>query len=162
MRSHLEKIMRLIATLLFELGNHSWIHAKMATVDNTNAALTLDMLAAIGLPVIQWDALSDWNGGNSTPEKSVPHAIKSVRPGSILLIKDAAVPKNTQMVVPLLTAALKKQDYRCVTISDLLQTGPVEAIQDDYLEKPENNLRYDTLFLGRGTLHPRPAEPKSP
>ncbi|HCU69488.1 MAG TPA: hypothetical protein DGF30_09770 [Desulfomicrobium sp.] len=127
-----------------------------------NAAHTLDLLAAMGLPVIQWDALGEWNDGSGAPEKSVAHALKSVRPGSIILMHANAVPKNTQLVVPLLAAALEKQGYRCVTVSDLLLSGPVETVQDGYFEKPGDNVQYDTLFLGGGTLHPRPAEPKTP
>jgi peptidoglycan/xylan/chitin deacetylase (PgdA/CDA1 family) len=127
-----------------------------------NAAHTLDLLAGMGLPVIQWDALGEWNDGTGTPAQSVTHAMQHVRPGSIILLHANAVPKNTQLVVPLLVEALEKQGFRFVTVSDLLQAGPVATVQDGYFEKPGDNVQYDTLFLGGGTLHPRPAEPKNP
>jgi hypothetical protein len=88
--------------------------------------------------------------------------MQHVRPGSIILLHANAVPKNTQLVVPLLVEALEKQGFRFVTVSDLLQAGPVATVQDGYFEKPGDNVQYDTLFLGGGTLHPRPAEPKNP
>ena len=127
-----------------------------------NGARTLDLLADMGLPSIQWDALGEWNDGAGTPAQSVAHAMKSVKPGSIILLHANAVPKNTQLVVPLLVEALAKQGYRFVTVSDLLLAGPVETVQDGYFEKPGDNVQYDTLFLGGGTLHPRPTEQKNP
>lgn len=125
-----------------------------------NSARTLDLLADLGLPVIQWDVLGEWDDGSGSPRKSAEYAMKRVRPGSIILLHANAVPKNTQLVVPILTRLLAAEGYCFVTVSDLLRAGTPETVRDGYFAKPGDNVQYDTLFLGGGTQHPRPTDAK--
>lgn len=127
-----------------------------------NAERTLDLLAGLGLPIIQWDVLGEWNDGSGSPQKSAEYAVKRVRPGSIILLHANAVPKNTQLVVPILTRMLTAGGYHFVTVSELLRAGTPETVRSGYFAKPGDNVQYDTLFLGGGTQHPRPTDAKHP
>lgn len=203
MRSHPEKNMQLMADPLFELGNHSWTHANLALMDETetrdqvlwtqaqyellreelarraetrgmaaemarvpasmavfrlpygrNAPATLDYLAGLGLPIIQWDVLGE--GGSGSAVEIATHAAGQVRPGSIVLMHANAVPKLTQDIVPLFVDELLRRGWRFVTVSEILDLGVAEAVSDGYFEKPGDNIQYDTGYPGKGTLHPRP------
>ena len=119
-----------------------------------NSAATLDYLARMGLPVVQWDVLGE--GGAGSARDMALRAAKDVRPGSIVLMHANAVPKLTHEIVPIFVDELRCQGWRFVTVSELLALGEAEVVQDGYFEKPGDNVQFDTGYPGKGTLHPLP------
>ena len=119
-----------------------------------NAPETLDRLAAMGLPVVQWDVLGE--GGAGSVRDMALHVAGEVRPGSIVLMHAYAVPRHTQDIVPVFVDELLRRGWRFVTVSELLAMGGAETVRDGYFERPGDNLQFDTGYPGKGTLHPVP------
>jgi peptidoglycan/xylan/chitin deacetylase (PgdA/CDA1 family) len=121
-----------------------------------NAPETLDRLAGMGLPVVQWDVLGE--GGSGTARDMALRAAGEVRPGSIVLMHANAVPRHTHEIVPVFVDELLRRGWRFVTVSELLTMGGAEAVPDGYFEKPGDNRQFDTGYPGKGTLHSRPGQ----
>lgn len=121
-----------------------------------NALETLDRLAHMGLPIIQWDVLGE--GGAGGPQQIAQRVAQQVRPGSLVLMHANAVPKWIQDIVPYLVANLRRQGWRFVTVSELLRLGEAESVREGYFEKPGDNVQFDSGYPGKGTLHPRKSE----
>ena len=119
-----------------------------------NSAETLDRLAAMGLPVVQWDVLGE--GGAGSARQVARRVAREVRPGSIVLMHANAVPRQTQDIVPALVDMLLADGWRFVTVGELLEMGEAETVRDGYFEKPGDNRQFDTGYPGKGALHPRP------
>ena len=119
-----------------------------------NAPETLDRLAAMGLPVVQWDVLGE--GGAGSVRDMALRAAGEVRPGSIVLMHANAVPRHTQDIVPVFVDELLRRGWRFVTVSELLAMGEAEAVRAGYFERPGDNRQFDTGYPGKGTLHPVP------
>jgi peptidoglycan/xylan/chitin deacetylase (PgdA/CDA1 family) len=119
-----------------------------------NAPETLERLAAMGLPVIQWDVLGE--GGAGSARDMALRAAGEVRPGSIVLMHANAVPRHTHEIVPVFVEEMLRRGWRFVTVSELLAMGRAEAVQDGYFERPGDNRQFDSGYPGKGTLHPRP------
>lgn len=117
-----------------------------------NAPETLERLAAMGLPVIQWDVLGE--GGTGTARDVALRAAGEVRPGSIVLMHANAVPRHTHEIVPVFVDELLRRGWRFVTVSDLLAMGRAETVQDGYFDRPGDNRQFDTGYPGKGSLHP--------
>ncbi len=117
----------------------------------------LERLAGMGLPVVQWDVLGE--GGAGSARDMALRAAREVRPGSIVLMHANAVPKLTQDIVPVFVEELARQGWRFVTVSELLAMGEAESVLDGYFEKPGDNVRFDSGYPGKGTLHPVPNTP---
>ena len=118
-----------------------------------NAPETLDRLAGMGLPVVQWDVLGE--GGSGTARDMALRAAGEVRPGSIVLMHANAVPKRTHEIVPVFVEEMLRRGWRFVTVGELLTMGGAETVPDGYFEKLGDNRQFDTGFPGKGTLHPR-------
>ncbi|MDP3426102.1 MAG: hypothetical protein Q8S17_01820, partial [Humidesulfovibrio sp.] len=58
-----------------------------------------------------------------------------------------------------LIKGLRKRGYELVTVSELLRLGTPEAVADGYFTIPGDNLKYDAIFPGKGTLKPDPTRP---
>ncbi len=119
-----------------------------------NAPETLERLAAMGLPVIQWDVLGE--GGAGTARDMALRAAGEVRPGSIVLMHANAVPRHTHEIVPVFVDELLRRGWRFVTVSELLAMGEAETVQDGYFERPGDNRQFDSGYPGKGALHPVP------
>lgn len=119
-----------------------------------NSPETLERLAAMGLPVIQWDVLGE--GGTGTARDMALRAAGEVRPGSIVLMHANAVPRHTHEIVPVFVDELVRRGWRFVTVSALLAMGRAETVQDGYFERPGDNQQFDTGYPGKGSLHPVP------
>lgn len=119
-----------------------------------NAPETLERLAAMGLPVIQWDVLGE--GGAGSARDMALRAANEVRSGSIVLMHANAVPRRTHEIVPVFVDELLRRGWRFVTVSELLAMGRAETVQDGYFERPGDNRQFDTGYPGKGTLHPAP------
>ena len=113
---------------------------------------TADILAAMGLPMIQWSTEGEQDELERTVDELVKWNLKKLKPGTIILMHANAVPKKTHKLVPQLVPELIKQGYEFVTVSELLKTGPVVTVTDGYFDKPGDNLYVDPLFGGKGTL----------
>ncbi len=149
-----EKLALLAASRGLE-GQMSHVPESMAVFRlpyGRNSAATLDYLARMGLPVVQWDVLGE--GGAGSARDVALRAVKEVRPGSIVLMHANAVPKLTHEIVPIFVDELQRQGWSFVTVSGLLALGEAEAVQDGYFEKPGDNTQFDTGYPGKGTLHP--------
>ncbi|WP_051677184.1 polysaccharide deacetylase family protein [Maridesulfovibrio frigidus] len=113
---------------------------------------TANILASMGLPMIQWSVEGEQDELKRTIDQLVAWNLKKVTPGAIILMHANAVPQTTHKIVPQLVPELKKQGYEFVTVSELLKMGPVVTVKDGYFDKPGDNLYVDPLFGGKGTL----------
>ncbi len=118
-----------------------------------NAPETLDRLAGMGLPVVQWDVLGE--GGSGSARNMALRTVGEVRPGSIVLMHANAVPKWTHEIVPVFVEEMLRRGWRFVTVGELLTMGGAVTVPDGYFEKPGDNRQFDTGYPGKGTLHPR-------
>ncbi|MEF2145271.1 MAG: polysaccharide deacetylase family protein [Desulfovibrionaceae bacterium] len=118
-----------------------------------NAAHTLDVIAELGLPIIQWSIEGESGGNGSGLEAMVRHNLRHVQPGGIILMHANAVPRNTQDLVRDLVPLLQQQGYRFVTVSELLSLGNPVTVKDGYFSTPDDNKYLDGLFGGKGTMN---------
>lgn len=119
-----------------------------------NAPETLERLAAMGLPVIQWDVLGE--GGAGSARDMALRAAGEVRSGSIVLMHANAVPRHTHEIVPVFVDELLRRGWRFVTVSELMNMGRAETVQDGFFERPGDNRQFDSGYPGKGALHPVP------
>jgi len=124
-----------------------------------SSALAVGELAAAGYPVIQWDVEGERDEEENAPAILAKNALAAVRPGSIVLLHANAVPQKSLPILERLLKGLRRSGYELVTVSELLRLGPVETVADGYFTIPGDNLKYDTIFPGKGTLKPDPTRP---
>lgn len=124
-----------------------------------SSELALHTLGELGYDVIQWDVEGERDEELHTPEELASAALAAIRPGSIVLLHANAVPQKTYPLLQLLLAGLRQRGYELVTVSEMLRLGAPEYSQDGYFTTPGDNLRYDTIFPGKGTLKPDPTRP---
>ena len=117
-----------------------------------NNERTGDILASMGLPMIQWSVEGEQDELERTVDQLVQWNLDKVRPGAIILMHANAVPKKTHLLVPRLVPELQKRGYEFVTVSELLEMGPAVTVTDGYFDKPGDNRYVDDLFGGKGTL----------
>ncbi len=117
-----------------------------------NNPRTGDILAALGLPMIQWSVEGEQDELSRSVEELVAWNLRKVRPGAIILMHANAVPQKTQLLVPRLVQELRRQGYEFVTVSELLRLGPAVAVDDGYFDTPGDNRYVDEMFDGKGTL----------
>lgn len=115
---------------------------------------TGDILASMGLPMIQWSVEGEQDELERTVDQLVQWNLDNVQPGAIILMHANAVPQKTHILVPQLVPQLKARGYEFVTVSELLAMGPVVTVTDGYFDQPGDNLYVDDLFGGKGTLGP--------
>ncbi|WP_285907597.1 polysaccharide deacetylase family protein [Pseudodesulfovibrio pelocollis] len=118
-----------------------------------NSPRTGDVLAAMGLPMIQWSVEGEQRELERTVDELVQWNLGKVRPGAIILMHANSVPQKTQLLVPMLVPELRRLGYEFVTVSELLETGPVVTVTDGYFDEPGDNRYLDDLFGGKGTLN---------
>ena len=104
---------------------------------------------ALGLAVIQWDVVGEGgSGGVAARARAIAEA---VRPGSIVLLHANQVPKDTAALVRALLPLLRQRGYATATVSELLQAGAPETVDDGYFSVPGDNRIYDDMFEDNGT-----------
>ncbi len=113
---------------------------------------TAAIVASMGLPMIQWSVEGEQDELDRTVDQLVAWNLKKLKPGAIILMHANAVPKKTQLLVPRLVPELRKLGYEFVTVSELLEMGPVETVRDGFFDTPGDNRYVDPLFGGKGTL----------
>jgi len=72
---------------------------------------------------------------------------------------DRLPPEEGKAILERLLRGLRQRGYELVTVSELLRMGPVETVADGYFTVPGDNLKYDEIFPGKGTLKPDPSRP---
>ena len=133
-----------------EVGNHSYIHPRFAfksmafikdEVDKTNTIIRNSgysdeitfrppygqkflglpwYLDTLGMKTIMWDVEPDTFYKNT--EDKIKYTLEKTRPGSIILLHPfcSTECKSDREMLPVIIQGLKKQGYRFVTISELL------------------------------------------
>lgn len=154
MQSHPTQTQALAAHPQFELGNHSWSHPDFSEISaqemgreilRTQAMMhaltgrqpTLfrlpfgtyndDVLAVIaqhGLRTIQWDVVTGDPDPNVSAEDIVSAVTAQVENGSIVIMHMNTRGWHTAEALPTLIERLCAQDYRLVTVSQLLGLEP--------------------------------------
>ncbi len=124
-----------------------------------SSELALNTLAELGYPVIQWDVDGEREEEHNAPYVLAKNALAQVRPGSIILLHANAVPQKSFEILQRLLPALRRRGYELVTVSELLRLGAPQAVREGYFTIPGDNLRYDAIFPGKGTLKPDPTRP---
>jgi peptidoglycan/xylan/chitin deacetylase (PgdA/CDA1 family) len=119
----------------------------------------LEELAGAGYVVIQWDVEGEQDEERHSPAELARIALARIRPGSIVLMHANAVPEKTYELVRRLVPALRKRGYELVTVGELLRLGRARTAREGCFTTPGDNLVYDGVFPGKGTLKPDPARP---
>jgi len=171
-RAQMEPTQVQYALLRQELGRRAearGLHAQMALVPKVlpfmrlpygrSSALALEELARSGYPVIQWDVEGERDEEVHSPASIARTDLSLIRSGSIVLMHANAVPEKTFAVLPRVLKGLRRRGFELVTVSELLRLGPVETVADGYFSEPGDNLQYDAIFPGKGTLKPDPTRP---
>ncbi len=109
---------------------------------------SLDLLAAQGLAVVQWDVIGA--EGASDSEAATKEALAHLKPGSILVMHANGVPAHTAELLGHLLPAMKARGLVLVTVSELLAQGRPRAEAQCYFLHPGDNLSMDKIY-GDGT-----------
>jgi len=176
MRSHPEKTMQLMADPRFELGSHTWTHGNLALMSRA------EIIQQMRLTEVQYALLRAELAGRAKAKgleaalDRVPQRLRLMRlpygRSSELALDTlaelgypviqwdvAGEAKNSFQVLKRLVAELRARGYELLTVSELLRLGTPESVRDGYFTEPGDNLRYDSEYPGKGTLHPDPTRP---
>ena len=124
-----------------------------------NSKRSLDVIAGLGMRIIQWDVAAESGADNSNPKrakKSAKLVVSMTKPGSILLFHANSVPKGTAQLLREVVSELSARGYEFVKVSELLSMGEVETVNDGYFSFPKDNYKLDKLFGIDGTGRKRP------
>lgn len=108
-------------------------------------APALEVTADCGLAAIQWSLVTADAVRTQTPAKIAHIILAQARPGAIVIMHGNGRGLHTAQALTLCVPPLLDQGYEFVTVSELLQAGPVVASPSCYEEKPGDNRRYDRL-----------------
>ena len=110
----------------------------------------LHVLAAYGLPAIQWDVVSGDPVQSQTVSSMARTMLRQTRPGSIVVFHANGRGHGTAAALPRIVAELRARGFAFVTVSELLRSGTVMATEECYEQRPGDNRRYDNI-CGEGT-----------
>lgn len=157
MRTHPGQTLILADNPLFELGNHSWSHPDMRTLDEAQISreilrtqdmlyqltgrqtrlfrlpsgysndLVLSVAAWDGMYTIQWDADSADPVPGNTAENMARMLEERVQNGSIVLMHANGRGWHTAEALPLVIEYLRSRGYTLVTVSQLIGLEPLPA-----------------------------------
>ena len=155
MRTHPAETGQLAAIPLFELGNHSWSHPDLESLDEARLtqeimkaqqmlyeltgrqarlfrlpagkydAMALIMIAWHGLYIIQWDADSADPVPDNDAQMMSALVEERVRSGSIVLFHANGRGWHTAEALPLIIEHLRAEGYDFVTVSQLIGLDPL-------------------------------------
>ena len=111
----------------------------------------LETLNNLNLPAIQWDVVTADSQKNRTAEEITKTVLGKVRPGSIIICHANGRGYHTAKALPMFVPELQKQGYSFVTVSQLLNLGPVVSTSECYTLIPGDNKNLDTRF-SEGTV----------
>lgn len=106
-----------------------------------------------GLLAIQWDVSTGDPAPGTTADAIVRTMVKRVKPGSIVIGHANGRGWHTAEALPRAIAALKKEGYSFVTVSELLAAGKPVITDTCYDNRPGDSDRYDhftSLHAGQG------------
>jgi peptidoglycan/xylan/chitin deacetylase (PgdA/CDA1 family) len=129
--SEMNKIPKILLTFRFPFG--------------TCNEPALRVTAAQGLPAIQWNIVTADSCKTQTADKIAQTIVKRAKPGAIVIMHANGKGIHTARALAICVPQLQQQGYEFVTISELLQAGPVFSTATCYEEKPNDNLRYDRM-----------------
>ena len=102
------------------LGVKPWL---LRTPNGDYNNKVVEAAESLGYTVIQWDTDSlDWT--KPGVKAIVDRVLKKVHPGDIILFHASDSATDTPEALPLVIDALRKEGYRFVTVSELLQLDP--------------------------------------
>jgi peptidoglycan-N-acetylglucosamine deacetylase len=105
----------------------------------------LQVTAGLGLPAVQWSIVTADSAKGQTAERIAGIIRRRVQPGSIVIMHANGKGIHTAQALSLCVPQLQNQGYQFVTVSELLQAGPVFSTTSCYEEKPNDNLHYDRI-----------------
>lgn len=141
-----KSVVKRMATLGCELGNHSYSHPKMSSLSDAarrsevsrtssniksaagayptvfrlpygDGASNSSVLSSLGLPSIYWSLdTRDW-ANTGNPQHTINAVLNNVKNGDIILMHD--IHKSTVTAAETIIPALKKRGYQLVTVSQL-------------------------------------------
>jgi len=106
-------------------------------------------LAEQGLPAIQWSIVTGDASPGQTAKQIARVILEQARPGAIIVCHANGRGHGTAESLPLFIPELRKRGYEFVSVSELLDSGPADAVKQCYELKPGDNRRYDRLFGGK-------------
>lgn len=157
MRTHISETRQLDRVAAFELGNHSWSHPDMRTLDEPAMAselirtqdmmfritghqtrlfrlpsglyndLVLSVAAWHGLLVIQWDVVTADPVPDNTAENIVARVKDGVQNGSIIVMHGNGRGWHTAEALPAMIEFLQEEGYCLVTVSQMIGLDSVPA-----------------------------------
>jgi peptidoglycan-N-acetylglucosamine deacetylase len=142
-----------------EAARVSEILALMRLPYGRSSETALNTLAELGYLVIQWDVDGEGDEELHSADALAKRALARVRPGSVILLHANAVPQKSYEILERLLSALRARGYETVTVGELLRLGTAQSVRKGYFTIPGDNLKYDAIFPGKGTLKPDPARP---
>ena len=89
----------------------------------------LQLISRLGLPAIQWNIVTADPWKLQTAEKISHLILTKARPGSIVIMHANGKGSQTARALALCVPQLQNQGYQFVTVSELLQAGPLAARQ---------------------------------
>lgn len=113
-------------------------------------AESLRLLAKYGITAIQWSIVTGDPAKGQTAEGISQTVLKQARPGSIIICHANGRGHGTAAALPVIVRELKKRGFTFVTVSELLRLGRINATEDCFELKPNDNLHYDRIFNGEG------------
>jgi peptidoglycan/xylan/chitin deacetylase (PgdA/CDA1 family) len=102
---------------------------------------SLSAVAEQGLEAVQWDVST--GDSTQTAGEMLADVKRGVRPGSIVLMHANGRGKNTEDALPKIVAALERDNYTFVTISELLAAGKPDRTPSCYDARRGDTDRYD-------------------
>jgi peptidoglycan-N-acetylglucosamine deacetylase len=111
----------------------------------TCSPLALQVTAGLGLPAMQWSIVTADSCRTQTADKIARIILRGVKPGAIVIMHANGKGLHTAQALALCVPQLQNQGYQFVTVSELLQAGPVFSTASCYGEKPNDNVHYDRI-----------------
>jgi peptidoglycan-N-acetylglucosamine deacetylase len=164
---HADEGRELAAEPWIELGNHSYSHPVMGTVQSPRVAdeiaRTEELISQLGrhsvafrppagvwdsrvlkiaaersLPTVLWDVVSGDAGGHVPPQVMVDVVTRSVRPGSIVIFHINGRGPYTKTALPEIIRVLRERGLRFVSLSELLALpGAKVPARKIFVRKPK-------------------------
>lgn len=122
---------------------------------------SLELLASLGLPAIQWTHVAEEGRAAEAPELRARRLAARLRPGDVVLMHANGVPAQTAPLLATLLEELARRGLTTATVSELLATGRPRFEAQGYFATPGDNLGLDAHY-GDGTRHPRLGRPERP
>ncbi len=111
---------------------------------------SLEYLAGVGLPAIQWNVVTGDPYHKQTASGIADIVLRETKPGSIIIMHANCRGHGTAEALPIFVPKLRQRGFSFITVSELLRSGKPFVVDECYENKPGDNLHYDRMF-GKGT-----------